>query len=255
MVDFQKKESAKQAAKLVIANKELDFQKKESTKQAAELVIANKELDFQKKESTKQAAELVIANKELDFQKKESTKQAAELVIINKELIVQEYMAGHDMLTGLVNRYILDDRINQAISLSKRHKSSAAVLYIDIDDFKEINDKYGHAIGDLILQNLAKRIQDSIRPADTFARVGGDEFVLLFLDVRNEDDAIQLAKLILHLVEEGFLIKGKKHIITLSIGISLYPREDPKSLLTSADSAMYYVKKHGKNNFKLSIIG
>ncbi|MDF1684528.1 MAG: diguanylate cyclase [Legionellaceae bacterium] len=254
-LDFQKKESAKRADELAIANKELAFQNEEKDKRADELAIANKELAFQNEEKAKRADELVIANKELAFQNEEKDKRADELVIANKEMVFQKNLAGHDALTGLINRRSLEDRIDQAIKLSKRNKSPAAVFFIDIDDFKKINDDYGHAIGDLLLQNLAKRIQAQIRQVDTLARIGGDEFVLLLPDIKNEDNAIQLAQLIIHLMAEGFSIEGKKHMITLSIGISLYPREDSKSLLTSADSAMYYVKKHGKNNFKLSVFG
>ena len=252
---FQNEEKDKRAAELVIANKEMAFQNEEKDKRADELVIANKELAFQNEEKDKRAAELAIANKELAFQSEEKDKRADELVIANKEMDFQKNLAGHDALTGLINRNSLEDRIDQAIKLSKRNKSSAAVFFIDIDDFKKINDDYGHAIGDLLLQNLAKRIQAHIRQVDTLARIGGDEFVLLLPDIKNEDNAIQLAQLIIHLMAEEFSIEGKKHMITLSIGISLYPKEDSKSLLTSADSAMYYVKKHGKNNFKLSIIG
>ena len=125
-----------------------------------------------------------------------------------------------------------------------------AVCFLDIDNFKLINDQYGHAVGDLLLCAATERIQTCIRDSDTFARLGGDEFALILLGLNKEEDAVKVAtKMIQHFSEE-FLIENKPLKVTLSIGISLYPKDGPQSLIEKADAAMYYVKKHGKNNFK-----
>ena len=160
------------------------------------------------------------------------------------------HLAEHDPLTGLINRTIFEDRIEQAILLSNRQKAMMAVCFLDIDNFKLINDQYGHAVGDLLLCAATERIQTCIRDSDTFARLGGDEFALILLGLNKEEDAVKVAtKMIQHFSEE-FLIENKPLKVTLSIGISLYPKDGPQSLIEKADAAMYYVKKHGKNNFK-----
>ena len=126
-------------------------------------------------------------------------------------------------------------------------------MFLDLDGFKQINDVYGHAIGDLLLRAVGKRVQECIRGIDTLARIGGDEFVLLLMEVNVKEDAIKVADKILQRIAEGFLIDNKKFLITLSVGISLYPEDGDKHqlLLEKADAAMYYVKKQGKNNLRL----
>lgn len=162
-----------------------------------------------------------------------------------------KHLAEHDPLTGLINRPLFADRIEQGILLSKRQKETMAVCFMDIDDFKQINDQYGHATGDLLLCAATKRLQTCIRESDTLARVGGDEFALILLGLKKEQDVVMIAKKMIQRFSEEFLIENKTLKVTLSIGISLYPRDGHKSLIEKADSAMYYVKNHGKNNFKL----
>jgi diguanylate cyclase (GGDEF)-like protein/PAS domain S-box-containing protein len=162
-----------------------------------------------------------------------------------------KHLAEHDPLTGLINRPLFEDRIEQAILLSKRQKDTMAVCFLDIDNFKHINDQYGHATGDLLLCAATKRLQTCIRECDTLARLGGDEFALILLNIKKEQDVIKVAKKMIQRFSEEFLIENKTLKVTLSIGISLYPRDGHKSLIEKADSAMYYVKNHGKNNFKL----
>lgn len=164
-----------------------------------------------------------------------------------------KHLAEHDALTGLVNRVILEDRIELAITLAKRHHYNLAVFFLDLDGFKKVNDTYGHAIGDRVLRAVTKRIQGCIRGSDTLARVGGDEFALLILEIKTEDAVTQLAKKILRRFTKAFLINNKKIVTTLSMGISLYPKDgaDHQSLLKKADAAMYEVKNHGKNGFKI----
>ena len=161
------------------------------------------------------------------------------------------HLAEHDPLTGLINRPLFEDRLEQAILLATRENYSIAVFFVDIDDFKGINDLYGHATGDLLLCAATKRIQTCIRDVDAFARLGGDEFALILLDIKTEENVINIAKEVIQRFSEEFLIENKTIKVTLSIGISLYPRDGHQSLIEKADSAMYYVKNHGKNNFKL----
>ena len=161
------------------------------------------------------------------------------------------YLAEYDALTGLANRLIFEDRLSQAIALAKRHKNTIAVFFMDIDDFKKVNDIYGHVVGDLLLGAVAKRMRRSVRAVDTLARLGGDEFALILLDIKRKDNVIKVAKEIISECSKSFLIHNQKIMITLSIGISIYPKYGCKALIEKADSAMYYVKKHGKNNFKL----
>lgn len=164
-----------------------------------------------------------------------------------------KHLAEHDPLTGLINKPLIEDRIDHAITLAKRYNSYIAVLFLDLDQFKQINDLYGHAVGDLLLITASKRIQECIRDSDTLARIGGDEFVLLLTDLRDENAAIEIAKKIIQRFSEYFLIEDKKFITTLSIGIGLYPKNgnNAQTLIEKADFAMYYVKRHGKNNYEL----
>lgn len=162
-----------------------------------------------------------------------------------------KHLAEHDPLTGLIKRPLFEDRIEQAILLSKRQKDTMAVCFLDIDNFKLINDQYGHATGDLLLCAATERLQTCIRDSDILARLGGDEFALILLNLKKEQDVVKIAKEIIQRFSEEFLIENKTLNLTLSIGISLYPRDGDKLLIEKADSAMYYVKNHGKNNFKL----
>lgn len=160
--------------------------------------------------------------------------------------------ATHDILTDLPNRMLLLDRIEQAILLEKRLNKKIAVLFIDIDHFKLINDNFGHSVGDDLLLIVSKRLQNSVRQNDTIARLSGDEFVVLLSSVEDEENIIAIAQKILVKLSEPFQIKEHKSKITVSIGISSFPKngEDPDTLLKNADTAMYRVKAQGRNNFK-----
>ncbi len=124
-----------------------------------------------------------------------------------------------------------------------------AVCFLDIDGFKNINDTYGHHIGDLVLCTAAKCMQKCIRDVDTLARFGGDEFALILSYLNEEKDVIKIVKKLIRLFSKGFFIENYNLRVTLSIGISIYPKDGMHDLLKKADAAMYYVKKHGKNNF------
>ena len=173
---------------------------------------------------------------------------------ITQQKVLEEklkHLAEHDPLTGLINRPLFEDRIILAMLFSKRQKDSMAVCFLDIDDFKHINDQYGHATGDLLLCAVTARIQTCIRDIDTLARLGGDEFALILLGLKKEKDVIKIVKKIIQSVSETFLIENLTLNVTLSVGVAMYPRDGANLLIEKADSAMYYVKNHGKNNFKL----
>ncbi len=163
------------------------------------------------------------------------------------------YMAEHDFLTGLPNRSLLTDRLAQSIALAQRHGNRVALMYLDLDHFKHINDSLGHAVGDQLLQSVAKRLQECIRHSDTVCRQGGDEFVVLLAEVEAVRDAALAAEKLIGAMAEPYLIGGHRLHVTLSIGISLYPDDgkDVEALVRNADTAMYHAKKNGRNNYEV----
>lgn len=175
---------------------------------------------------------------------------------ITQQKLIEEklkHLAEHDILTGLINRPLFEDRLSQALAIAKRENCHMAVCFLDIDNFKNVNDTYGHQMGDLLLCAAAQRIQQCIREVDTLARLGGDEFALILSYLKEENDAIKIVKKLIRMFKETFLIEGINLTVTLSIGVSLYPKDGVNDLLKKADEAMYYVKKHGKNNFHFFI--
>jgi diguanylate cyclase (GGDEF)-like protein/PAS domain S-box-containing protein len=163
-----------------------------------------------------------------------------------------EFQATHDVLTGLANRSLLGDRINQGIARARRDDELVAVMLIDLDRFKVVNDGLGHTPGDLLLREIARRLNACVRDTDTVARLGGDEFVVVLTSVTDPDNVALIASKILKSVHEPLYIEGKKLVITASIGIALFPRDGDEGdlLLRNADLAMYRVKEHGRNNFR-----
>lgn len=159
------------------------------------------------------------------------------------------YLAQHDALTGLPNRALLMERLSRAIGLARRHRHLVALLYLDLDSFKPINDSLGHALGDSLLQSVAGRLHDCMRDIDTVCRQGGDEFVILLAEIRKPEDAIKVADKLLAVLSRPFRIQGHELFITLSIGISLYPHDadDAETLMHNADMAMYHTKRNGRN--------
>jgi diguanylate cyclase (GGDEF)-like protein len=162
------------------------------------------------------------------------------------------YLAQHDAVTNLPNRLVLNDRISQAISLARRRKTAMAVVFLDLDRFKYINDSLGHAIGDGLLQSVALRLVGSVRDSDTVTRQGGDEFLILLSEVASSQDAAKSAKRILLSLTAPHFIGGHELHIDGSIGISVYPvdGEDAETLIKNADTAMYHAKESGRNNFQ-----
>lgn len=161
-------------------------------------------------------------------------------------------LAHHDTLTGLPNRLLFLDRLHQAKALASRYRHLVALLFLDLDRFKIINDTLGHPVGDKLLQEVTIRIAGCVREVDTVARIGGDEFTVVLVNVDNADDAKKVAQKILKSLSVPFLIENYELFITASIGIAMYPAdsENLDTLVKKADIAMYHAKGEGRNNFQ-----
>ncbi|NOQ51347.1 MAG: EAL domain-containing protein [Desulfuromonadaceae bacterium] len=160
------------------------------------------------------------------------------------------HMAHHDMLTDLPNRFTFTDRLIQAKALAKREKRLLALLFLDLDRFKMVNDTLGHAVGDMMLQEVTNRLQSCVREVDTVSRFGGDEFVILLVNPETIADIERLAQQILKKLGQPMVIDGNELFITTSIGISIFPNDDTNTndLIKKADIAMYQAKANGRNN-------
>ncbi len=163
------------------------------------------------------------------------------------------YMAEHDFLTDLPNRALLTDRLAQSIALAQRHGKKLALMYLDLDHFKHINDSLGHAVGDQLLQSAAKRLQACVRFSDTVSRQGGDEFVVLLPEVKDAQDAALTAEKLIKAMAKPHIVGAHRLHVTLSIGISLYPDDgkNVEEIVRNADTAMYQAKRGGRNNYQL----
>jgi len=163
-----------------------------------------------------------------------------------------ERLAYHDALTDLPNRARFADRLEIALSQARREGHRLAILFLDLDRFKVVNDSLGHKVGDLLLQKVALRLSQLIRGGDTLARLGGDEFIILLARINHDDDASRVAQNVLGLFKRPFIIGERELYVTASIGISLFPRhgEDRESLVKNADIAMYRAKQEGRDNFQ-----
>lgn len=163
------------------------------------------------------------------------------------------YQAHHDPLTGLPNRVLFNDRLALALAQAHRNKEMLAVLFIDLDRFKFVNDMLGHAMGDQLLKDVAARLKCCVRESDTISRVGGDEFTLLLPQINHVKDVARIAQKIINSLREPWILSGLEFNVTTSIGIALYPNDgkDPETLLKQADIAMYRAKEQGRNNYQL----
>jgi diguanylate cyclase (GGDEF)-like protein/PAS domain S-box-containing protein len=172
---------------------------------------------------------------------------------IRDEAVRVIHQARHDPLTNLPNRLLFSDRIARAIALADRHGRQGAVLFLDLDHFKQINDSFGHAMGDRLLQSVAQRIVGSVRESDTVSRRGGDEFVVLLPEIAHAKEAVLGAQRILHALSAAHRIVGREVRTTASIGISLYPDRgwDSETLIAHADVAMYQAKLKGRNRYEV----
>ncbi|MBI5461469.1 MAG: EAL domain-containing protein [Gammaproteobacteria bacterium] len=174
---------------------------------------------------------------------------------ISERIMFEEkltHLAYYDPLTGLPNRRLFHDRLGQALSRAERHEKLVAVLFLDLDRFKNINDTLGHLFGDLLIQAAAKRLLEVVRKDDTVARLGGDEFTLVLTDIANVDDAAQVARKILAMFARPFQLGEHEVFITTSIGITIYPFDDSdiENLIKNADTAMYQAKSGGRNAYE-----
>jgi len=174
----------------------------------------------------------------------------AELIKTTKKL---DQLSTTDSLTGLNNRLKFEERLNEAFQLARRYQQKFALFFIDIDNFKTVNDKLGHHFGDLLLKAVATNLSSCLRTDDFLARVGGDEFALIVQPIENHHGVEALAKKIINLGTHPYTIEKKSIFITISIGIAGYPEAgtDAETLLVHADLAMYAVKKKGRNNYQI----
>lgn len=255
------------SAELMIAKKKIVAQNDEKNKSAAELVLANKELAYQKEEKADRAAELVSANKELAYQKEEKADRAAELAITLKELANQitlrkqaiekiEQIMHWDTLTGLPNRVMLVDRVQQAINLSMRVEKSFGILYLDLDNFKAVNDNLGHFQGDELLKAVAGRLTGLVQESDTVARMSGDKFIIIIQNLKSTDHIQTVANRIIGDFRQPIELNHNKIYVTVSVGISIFPAdgETHETLIKNAELAMYKAKEKGKNQSVLCTI-
>lgn len=204
--------------------------------------------------------ELETNKKELEKKVEERTRKLVDInsdlerVIDKKELAEQslQYLAYHDELTGLPNRNTLVDRIGQSIKKSSRDNQKIAVLFLDLDRFKNVNDSLGHTVGDKLLQEVATRLYSNLRNNDTISRNGGDEFVVVMEELEDTNEAIHVAKKIIKCLTQTFNIHSHKIHLGTSVGISVYPTDGdtPLVLLRNADTAMYRAKKAGGNQLQ-----
>jgi diguanylate cyclase (GGDEF)-like protein/PAS domain S-box-containing protein len=164
-----------------------------------------------------------------------------------------QHLATHDTVTGLPNRYLMIDRLSQILAHAKRAGVGFAVLFLDVDDFKTINDEHGHDFGDLVLQAMGRKLVGAIRASDTVARIGGDEFVLILEGLAGREAAPIVAAKIREKLARPFTVQGKRIKATASIGISVYPDNgaDPEVLVRAADYAMYLAKRAGKDRWRV----
>lgn len=182
-------------------------------------------------------------------------RMASEMTLLRQHDAEMAHLATHDALTGLPNRLLVDDRLERSLAKARRERGAVALLFVDLDGFKPINDQYGHDTGDAILCLIAGRLSQIIRESDTFARLGGDEFVFIITGFASQSTTLfgaeTLACKLLQALETPFTVKGQDFQVGASIGIALYPfdSDDPSELIHKADQAMYTVKETGRSNY------
>ena len=195
----------------------------------------------------------IVAN-----QQQQAIEMLAELE--DKNLLVEsqkqqiEHQANHDTLTGLPTLRLANDRLEMAINLALRENHKLALLFLDLDGFKAVNDSYGHDAGDIILRETANRILSTIRESDTACRIGGDEFIVILSKVDKTIDVAQLCSRLIETIGTSIAVGGTKLVVGVSIGVAICPSnaQDVSSLKIKADQAMYEVKKTGKNNYLIA---
>lgn len=172
--------------------------------------------------------------------------------LLEKAIDQMKHMAYHDALSGLPNRRLYLEKLESALKAAKQTSQKVAVVFIDLDRFKNVNDTFGHEFGDLLLQEFAQKLQENLRSNDTISRQGGDEFTLILNNFHSQQDMVPLIRRLQSVLEKPLTIQGQELHVSMSIGIAVYPEdgETPDELLKHADSAMYNAKEKGKNNFQ-----
>lgn len=191
------------------------------------------------------AEQLTIVNEALADEIIERERLEHQLISVIAQEESSRYDAFHDTLTGLLNRVLFYDRLEHALAQAKRHNWTLAVMFMDLDKFKEINDVYGHSAGGILLQTISKRLLDITREDDTVSRHGGDEFLYLLMQIESEIDISLIANKIINSIQQPCSLEGQEIVISPSIGISIYPKDGDSSetLIKSADMAMYAAKR------------
>jgi diguanylate cyclase (GGDEF)-like protein len=195
------------------------------------------------------AEELEAVNQALETEVREREMLEHQLAAVKEQEEAARHAAFHDPLTGLPNRVLFNDRLEHGLAQARRHGWKIAVMFVDLDDFKSINDAYGHDVGDIVLQTIARRLRENTREDDTVCRHGGDEFLYLLMEIRDERDAIKIAEKIIEVIQEPCDIRVRDLAISpsigASIGIALYPTNatTADALIKNADKAMYRAKR------------
>ena len=188
----------------------------------------------------------------------EASRDALERAVAERTTELEEakaraqHLADHDALTSLPNRRLLEDRLRQALALSQRNRKQTAVMFIDLDRFKPINDSLGHAVGDVLLREVSQRLVRQLREGDTICRIGGDEFVVVLPEVKRASDAAQVAQKVIEQVSAPVLVDECELAVTCSVGIAVFPDDgrDAETLIRNADAAMYHAKELGRANYQ-----
>lgn len=204
-------------------------------------------------EFNRMTSALRVISRELEKKVEERTRELEkEMEVRKRSEEAVRHMAYHDPLTGLPNRLVLMDRVNQVLARGRWHGRIAAIVYLDLDRFKVINDTLGHQAGDTLLKAVADRLARCVRTGDTVVRQGGDEFIMLLQDIHRIDDITMVIKKVFSVFDSSFTVAGRELAVTASIGISVYPDdgEDAETLFKNADIAMYKAKEEGRNKYK-----
>jgi diguanylate cyclase (GGDEF)-like protein/PAS domain S-box-containing protein len=194
-----------------------------------------------------QARELAAASRE------QLERAVAERTVELQEANARaQHLADHDALTGLPNRRLLEDRLKQALALSYRNRKQTAVMFVDLDRFKTVNDSLGHAVGDVLLKEVAKRLVKQLRVGDTICRIGGDEFMVVLPEVKRSSHVAQVAQKIIEQLSQPVVVEERELTVTPSIGIAVFPDDgrDTETLIRNADAAMYHAKEMGRANYQ-----
>jgi diguanylate cyclase (GGDEF)-like protein/PAS domain S-box-containing protein len=199
----------------------------------------------------------VTAEREADFRVQQALGELERAVAqrtaeLEEAKARAQHLAAHDALTGLPNRRLLEDRLTQALALSHRNRKASAVMFVDLDRFKTINDSLGHAVGDALLKEVAARLVRQLREGDTICRIGGDEFVIVLPEVKRSSDVAQVAQKVIEQLSQPVIVDERELCVTCSIGIAVYPDDgrDAETLIRNADAAMYHAKELGRANYQ-----